>query len=1000
MLRRVRTALASRYAVERERGRGATATVYAARDLKHGRRVALKVIEPDVVSTVGTSRFLQEIRTTARLSHPNILPLFDSGTEDGFTYYTMPLVDGDTLRERLDRVGPMPLDAVLPLVAQIADALSYAHAAGIVHRDIKPENILIGEREHVWVADFGLARALTHAANQRLTSTGIAVGSPQYMSPEQAAGESDIDGRSDIYSLACIAFEALCGEPPFMAGHVSSLLARHLAEPAPAIRDRCPGIPPAVDAALRRAMSKDRSHRFRDARDFVAALQSPVDAHGAVVDAPATPTRARIPAFASLRAIFRPRPARQRRTFALVALGVIVAAAGIYLLQTLPLRSAGDARIVAVFPFRTAGVDVLHWSEGVPDLLSSVLDGAIGVVVADPWSLWKSLRSNARELASSPDPERAAELARRSHAQRFVLGSVVDAGDSIQVQARVYDAQSGRPVQTLTAAGVATNLSEIVRDLAVQFLASFATEQQLPALGRIDAGLTQSPEALKAFMLARLSMRRGMVDSAEIAINESLAHDSLFTAAIVEAAVIRSWAQFMRAEPYAGLRELVDRGLARDSLLRERDRLRLAAMDASIRTDGAAAASALHGILAQDSTDLHAWAQLHYVTTVYGWQYGSPESLAMEISDRLLRLDSGYVPMLAARTWQSVSANDMPEYPRLMNLLSADSTSALARANLGCLRAVVASDSAFPALVASAGDSRVQGLGMLRCLRLAHPDRSEALVRIWRASDDPWLSSRGLAEEARMDVSRGRSRSVGARIRAGGLTPDLMLQAQLLIVAASLAHVGDSATAVEAVSALARTVPVDSAAAYFETRPVWWAGWMIAAHSAQFGDTVMARRWQRVLGAFPPGGSPSEWPSALHADIEARLAARRGDTDDALQHARRAFSLWHIHTENSFEAMPEPQMRLHLALLHRSAGHSDSAHALLRSLVPPATWMGFLTARAAFELGVLEEQARNIAAAERYYTVAWNLWSGGNAEIEPWRSQTAQALERTRGSRM
>ncbi|MGH7463818.1 MAG: serine/threonine-protein kinase, partial [Longimicrobiales bacterium] len=163
MLRRVRTALASRYAVERERGRGATATVYVARDLKHGRRVALKVIEPDVVSTVGTSRFLQEIRTTARLNHPNILPLFDSGEADGFTYYTMPLVDGDTLRERLDRVGRLPLEAVLPLIAQIGDALSYAHAAGIVHRDIKPENILIGEREHVWVADFGLARALTHA---------------------------------------------------------------------------------------------------------------------------------------------------------------------------------------------------------------------------------------------------------------------------------------------------------------------------------------------------------------------------------------------------------------------------------------------------------------------------------------------------------------------------------------------------------------------------------------------------------------------------------------------------------------------------------------------------------------------------------------------------------------------------------------------------------------------------------------------------------------------
>ncbi|MGH7447601.1 MAG: hypothetical protein ACRELT_08570, partial [Longimicrobiales bacterium] len=692
--------------------------------------------------------------------------------------------------------------------------------------------------------------------------------------------------------------------------------------------------------------------------------------------------------------------ARQRRTFALVLLGVIVAAGGIYMLRSLPLRSADGAQIVAVFPFRTAGVDVLHWSEGVPDLLSSVLDGAAGLVVADPWSLWKSLRTNSREMASSPDPERAAQLARRSHAHRFVLGSIVDAGDSINVQARVYDARSGRPLQTLITAGVATNLNQIVRDLAVQFLARSATERQLPALGRIDAGLTQSPEALKAFMLARLSMRRGMVDSAEVAINESLAHDSLFTAAIVEAAVIRSWAQFMRGEPYAGLRELIDRGLARDSLLRDRDRLRLAAMDASIRTDGAAAAGALHSILAQDSTDLHAWALLQYVTTVYGWQYGSPETVAVEISDRLLRLDSGYVPMLAARAWQAVARNDIQEYPRLIQLLSADSTSVLARANLGCLRGVVARDSTFAALAAATGSSRIEGVGMLRCLRFARPDRSEELLRIWRASDDPWFSARGVAEGARMAVARGRSRSVGADVRAGRFTPALMLQVQLLTAAASLAYVGDSATAAEAVAALARTVPVDSAAAYFETRPVWWAGWMIAAHSAQLGDTVLARRWQRAIEAFPSGGSPAEYAAALHADIDARLAVRRGDTDEALQHARLAFRLWDIHTENSSESMPEPQMRLHLALLHRSAGRSDSAHALLRSLVPPATWMGFLTARAAFELGVLEEQARNIAAAERYYTVAWNLWSGGDTEIEPWRSQTAQALERTRGSRM
>lgn len=287
MLTSIRTALAGRYVLEREVGRGATAVVYAARDLKHGRRVALKVINSSVVSTPGTDRFLQEIRTTARLNHPHILPLFDSGDADGFIYYTMPVVEGESLRHRIDKLGHMSLETVLPLIRQVASALSYAHASGIVHRDIKPENILVGEHEHVWVADFGLARALASAVNQRLTGTAMAVGSPHYMSPEQAAGESDADCRSDIYSLGCIAFELLCGEPPFTGGSVSSLLARHLSEPAPSISTRRADIPAEVDAALRRALAKDRRDRFADAQDLATAMQMPGTVHaGGVAKGP------------------------------------------------------------------------------------------------------------------------------------------------------------------------------------------------------------------------------------------------------------------------------------------------------------------------------------------------------------------------------------------------------------------------------------------------------------------------------------------------------------------------------------------------------------------------------------------------------------------------------------------------------------------------------------------------------------------------------------------
>ncbi|HEX6306860.1 MAG TPA: protein kinase [Longimicrobiales bacterium] len=277
MLTSIRAALAGHYVLEREIGHGSAAVVYAARDLKHGRAVALKVLRPEVVNALGTRRFLQEIRTTARLSHPNILPLFDSGEAGEFLYYTMPLVRGESLRDRMVRQGRMPLHVALPLLRQIASALTYAHSERIVHRDIKPENVLIGDQEHVWVADFGLARALATASDQRLTGTAMAVGSPLYISPEQAAGQTDVDARSDIYSLGCITFELLCGEPPFTAATVPALLARHMSEPPPSIRACCPSLPAGIDDVLGRALAKDRTRRFADAVEFAGMLELQVD---------------------------------------------------------------------------------------------------------------------------------------------------------------------------------------------------------------------------------------------------------------------------------------------------------------------------------------------------------------------------------------------------------------------------------------------------------------------------------------------------------------------------------------------------------------------------------------------------------------------------------------------------------------------------------------------------------------------------------------------------
>jgi eukaryotic-like serine/threonine-protein kinase len=267
----LREALEERYAIRRELGRGGMATVYLAEDLKHQRLVALKVLRPELSAALGADRFLREIRTTAQLAHPHILPLLDSGGVGGFLYYTMPYVEGESLRERLRREKQLPLDDALRIAAEVADALGYAHALGIVHRDIKPENVLI-QAGHAVVADFGIACAVSEAGGTRLTGTGLALGTPVYMSPEQAAGDHDLDGRSDIYSLGCVLYEMLAGDPPFAAASAVGLLARKSAEPVPALTTIRETIPRHVEAAVTRALARIPGDRFATAAAFREAL--------------------------------------------------------------------------------------------------------------------------------------------------------------------------------------------------------------------------------------------------------------------------------------------------------------------------------------------------------------------------------------------------------------------------------------------------------------------------------------------------------------------------------------------------------------------------------------------------------------------------------------------------------------------------------------------------------------------------------------------------------
>ncbi|MEO5589387.1 MAG: serine/threonine-protein kinase, partial [Gemmatimonadaceae bacterium] len=274
VLQQLDQAFAGKYQIERELGRGGMATVYLARDAKHDREVALKVLHSELSSALGPDRFLREIKVAARLNHPHILPLHDSGEAGGFLYYVMPYVRGESLRDRLNRTGKVPLEEALYLARGIAGALDYAHRQRVIHRDIKPENVMLHEGEAI-VMDFGIAKAVSAASGDTLTQMGMMVGTPAYVSPEQAAGESDVDGRSDQYSLGCMLYEIISGRKPFEGTSTQAVLSKRFTEAVPSLRIQEPGIPDEIENAVGRAMAKEPGDRYTTSSEFAKALVWP-----------------------------------------------------------------------------------------------------------------------------------------------------------------------------------------------------------------------------------------------------------------------------------------------------------------------------------------------------------------------------------------------------------------------------------------------------------------------------------------------------------------------------------------------------------------------------------------------------------------------------------------------------------------------------------------------------------------------------------------------------
>ena len=372
--------LGGSYSLERELGRGGMATVFLARDLKHDRPVALKVLHPELAASVGPERFQREIRLAARLQHPHVLTVLDSGAAAGRLWFTMPYVEGESLRERLRRERQLSADAALRIATEAARGLEYAHQHGVVHRDIKPENILLTGDGTTLVADFGIARALSAAAgdDERLTETGLAIGTPAYMSPEQAAGDRGLDARTDIYSLAAVLFEMLAGQPPYTGATTQALMVKRLTEPAPSVRAVRPNLPEPVDGAIRKALSPVPADRFASMTEFAAALQAAAPASSSAQPTVVTATPAASRA--------GDRSGRRARSASILLLGFVLGLGVLFGLlrrqQPTAGTAPGDSKRLAVLPFENLGAkEDEYFADGMTDEVRGKLAALQGLQV-------------------------------------------------------------------------------------------------------------------------------------------------------------------------------------------------------------------------------------------------------------------------------------------------------------------------------------------------------------------------------------------------------------------------------------------------------------------------------------------------------------------------------------------------------------------------------------------------------------------------------------------
>ena len=649
--------ITSRYILEREIGRGGAAIVWSAIRRADGRPVAIKLLRPVLAQAVGAQRFLREIRIASAVTSSALVPLEEAGEVDGLPYYVMPLAEGGSLRDRLKSERSLHIAEAIAITRTIAQALAALHAAGFVHRDIKPENVLLGKHGEARLADYGIAHAITAAAKDDLTSTGVVLGTPPYMSPEQAGG-GPLDGRSDVYSLGCLLYEMLAGEPPFHGANPQAVLARHMHEAPPSLRVVRSAVPDALEALTMQMLAKVPADRFDNGNEVIAAL----DALGTAATFTATGRQAR-------------RTSKLRALTAAAILSVCGAGAATYWLFLRPATLDPDR--VIVFPFAAQSGSSDPSVSQVPMLVGSALDRTATTKWLDGFSL---LTDAERRSALPLETDRANALARRARARYYIDGAVARIGDSNVVQLRLHDASTGLVVSK----------TESARERPIGEMALRALVGVLPKLTGLDSVVDVSsltshdPAAVDNWLRGERSYRQSRMAEALRYLELAVAADSLLAPASFRAAATASWI----VKPELAL-TYIRLALRHSAALSSRQRTFAFALESFLSGRADQAIERLRPALQRESETGDSWmlaaeVQLHLLPTVgvdsqirrgipatTTWPY---ESFVQQALERAQLLDPGFTPPLAHLAEIAARRGDLQAMSRYVEQLERTNT--------------------------------------------------------------------------------------------------------------------------------------------------------------------------------------------------------------------------------------------------------------------------------------------------------------------------------------